>query len=78
MMKNDVSFETALVELEDVVNKLESGKISLEESISLYKKSVELYKICNKFLEDAKQTIEIIKNENYESVDINVDVLTEK
>ena len=78
MMKNDVSFETALLELEDVVNKLESGKISLEESISLYKKSVELYKICNKFLEDAKQTIEIIKNENYESVDINVDVLTEK
>lgn len=78
MMKNDVSFETALVELEDVVNKLESGKISLEESISLYKKSVELYKICNKFLEDAKQTIEIIKNENYESVDINVDVITEK
>ena len=77
-MKNDnVSFEIAMNELESVVNKLESGNVSLEDSISLYKKSIELSGICNKILDEAKQSIEIIKNDNYEENEINADIITE-
>ena len=77
MKKNDINFETAMSELEEVVGKLESGNISLEESIALYKKSIELSGICNKFLDEAKQTIEIIKNENYEENEIYADLITD-
>ena len=78
MKKNNYTFEEALNELESVVGKLESGKISLEESISLYKKSIEFYQICNKILNDAKQTIEIIKTENYEENEISAELVTEE
>ncbi len=78
MKKSELTFEESLKELELIVSKLESGKINLEESISLYKKSIELYKICNKTLNEAKQTIEIIKNENYEENEIDADVVTEQ
>lgn len=77
MKNNNMTFEEAMKELETVVSRLESGNISLEESISLYKKSIELSGICNKILNDAKQSIEIIKNENFEDNEIDADVITE-
>ena len=77
MKNNNMSFEDALSELESVVGMLESGNISLDESIKLYKKSIELSGKCTKMLEDAKQSIEIIKNENYDNNEIDADKLTE-
>ncbi len=53
-MKN---FEELLKELEEVVASLESGKLSLEESVSYYKKGMELSLECQKRLEAAKQVI---------------------
>ena len=53
-MKN---FEELLKELEEVVSSLESGKLSLEESVSYYKKGMELSLECQKRLEAAKQVI---------------------
>ena len=77
MINDNMTFENAMNELESVVSKLESGNISLEESISLYKKSIELSEICTKFIDEAKQTIEIIKTDNFEDNDINADKITE-
>jgi exodeoxyribonuclease VII small subunit len=53
-MKN---FEELLKELEEVVSSLESGKLSLEESVAYYKKGMELSLECQKRLEAAKQVI---------------------
>ncbi len=75
MNNKEMTFESALNELETIVNKLETGNVNLEESLALYKKSIELYSVCNKFLNEAKKTVEIIKNENYEDSDIVSDVI---
>ncbi len=64
-MKKNEDFESALKELETIVSKLEDGNTTLKESIDLYEKGVKLSNLCTKILNDAKQRIEIIKNENY-------------
>lgn len=64
-MKNNTDFEKALSELEDIVKKLESGNVGLNESIELYEKGIILSDTCNALLENAKQKVEVIKNENY-------------
>lgn len=63
-MKN-VNFETAILELENIVKKLENGSVGLDESIALYEEGIILSNACNDMLKKAKQKIEIIKNDNY-------------
>jgi exodeoxyribonuclease VII small subunit len=55
------SFEQALKELEDIVRKLESGELSLDESISLYERGQALKAVCEAKLANAKQRIEQIQ-----------------
>ena len=55
-----MSFETALAELEAIVNKLEQGKIGLEESIGIYERGERLKAHCEKMLKDAEARIEKI------------------
>lgn len=50
-------FEELLKELEEVVASLESGKLSLEDSVNYYKRGMELSLECQKRLEEAKQVI---------------------
>ena len=66
-MKKEIDFETALTELENIVKKLESGNVGLNESIDLYEKGIGLSDICNDMLNNAKQRVEVIQNENYEA-----------
>ncbi len=51
------TFEELLKELQDVVNSLESGKLSLEESVEAYKKGMTLSLECKKRLEEAKNVV---------------------
>ena len=53
-------FETALRELETIVEKLESGKIDLEQSIAIYERGEKLKKHCESLLKDAEARIEKI------------------
>ncbi len=53
-------FEKALAELESIVEKLESGKVDLEQSISIYERGEALKKHCEKLLKDAEARIEKI------------------
>jgi exodeoxyribonuclease VII small subunit len=55
-----MNFETALRELESIVEKLESGKIDLEQSISIYERGEKLKKHCEALLKDAEARIEKI------------------
>ena len=50
-------FEDYLKELNDIVTELESGKLSLDESIKNYQRGIELSNLCKKQLEEAKEII---------------------
>ena len=52
-----MKFEEILKELEIIVKELESGNLSLDESISKYQKGIELSNQCKKMLEEAKTVI---------------------
>ena len=53
-------FETALAELESIVDRLEKGAVALEESIQLYERGERLKAHCDALLKDAEMRIEKI------------------
>ncbi len=55
-----MSFEIALKELEEIVDKLEKGAVGLEESIAIYARGEALKSHCNALLHNAEQRIEKI------------------
>ncbi|MEE0946586.1 MAG: exodeoxyribonuclease VII small subunit [Acutalibacteraceae bacterium] len=48
-----MTYEEAMKQLEEIACKLEKGDISLDESINLYEKAMELSKVCTTALENA-------------------------
>jgi len=60
-MAANISFEKALVGLEDIVKKLESGNITLDKSIKYYKDGMKLAKLCSDKLEEAEKEIKILQ-----------------
>ena len=66
MKKNnkELSFENSFKKLEDIVDQLESGDVDLEKSVELYKKGMDLKKICEEKLKKAELQIKQIKIEN--------------
>ncbi|KPP98552.1 MAG: exodeoxyribonuclease VII small subunit XseB [Bacteroidetes bacterium HLUCCA01] len=58
-----ISFEEALQKLEAIVNKLEDGSVSLEESVSLYEEGMKLSKHCSEILEQAELRIEKVNQD---------------
>ncbi len=55
---NELSFEVALQQLEAIVEKLESGEASLEESIALFEQGTALAKLCEEKLNRAATKIQ--------------------
>lgn len=55
--KERISFEDALKELEEVVEKLSREDVSLEDSVRLYEEGLKLSGICSDILEKATQKI---------------------
>ncbi len=53
-------FEAALAELEQIVQRLEQGDLSLEESLRQFERGVELTRGCQKALRQAEQKIQIL------------------
>lgn len=60
----ELKFEDALKKLETIVEGLEQGKISLEDSLKKYEEGVKLAKFCSKKLEEAERKIEIITKDS--------------
>jgi exodeoxyribonuclease VII small subunit len=54
------SFEAQLAELEKVVEKLEKGDLSLEESVTLFERGVHLSNACKKQLSTAESRIQVL------------------
>jgi exodeoxyribonuclease VII small subunit len=59
-VKNEdpASFEAALKQLEDTVQKLEKGELPLEDSLKLYEEGIRLSRFCHAKLEQAEGRIE--------------------
>ncbi|HQO28031.1 MAG TPA: exodeoxyribonuclease VII small subunit [Accumulibacter sp.] len=57
-----LSFEAALAELEQIVQSMESGRLPLEESLTVYRRGNELLKHCQQRLIAAEQQIQILDN----------------
>ncbi|TGL93018.1 exodeoxyribonuclease VII small subunit [Leptospira barantonii] len=67
--KSKISFEEALMELEQIAEKLERQDFSLEESLKAYERGMELKKICQGILDTAEGKIEALtKDENKKTV----------
>jgi exodeoxyribonuclease VII small subunit len=66
MAKKDLEkkkFEDALGDLENVVEQLESGDLSLENSLATFEKGVRLVKFCNQKLTEVEKKIELLVKE---------------
>ncbi len=53
-----MSFEEALAELEEIVNKIDTGQESLADAVASFERGVALKKHCEKMLKEAKLKIE--------------------
>jgi exodeoxyribonuclease VII small subunit len=58
--KQEPTFEQALAELEEIVQKLERGELPLEESLRLYEEGIRLSRLCHGKLEEAEGRIEVL------------------
>ncbi len=56
-----VSFEAALTELETLVATMESGDLSLEQSLTSYQRGAELLKYCQVQLADAQERVRVLE-----------------
>jgi exodeoxyribonuclease VII small subunit len=53
-------FESAIAELDSIVKKMEEGDQTLEKSMELYERGVQLSRFCHSKLEEAEARIEIL------------------
>jgi exodeoxyribonuclease VII small subunit len=58
--RSSKKFELALEELESVIEQLESGDLSLEDSLAAFENGVGLIKYCNQKLSEVESKIEIL------------------
>ncbi len=57
---NDMTFESAIARLEEIVRALEAGSEALDTSLSLFEEGIALVKFCNSKLDTAEQKIKIL------------------
>ena len=55
-------FESAIAELETIVKTLEEGDLTLEKSLALFERGVQLSRFCHARLEEAERRIEILND----------------
>ena len=60
--ENTQTFESAVAELESIVSSMESGQLTLEESLASYKRGAELLKFCQETLQEAAQQVKLLEN----------------
>ena len=69
--KEDVKFEDNLAELENIVRKLESGDVALEDAIDKYKKGMKISETLKKTLNEAEETLVKIVGKNDQESDFS-------
>jgi len=64
--ENDLTFEQSLEELETLVDKLERGQLSLDESLDTFENGMKLARVCTQKLTKAERKIEQLIEKNGE------------
>ena len=67
-----LTFEEAMKELEELVDSLDKGDVSLDEAIAAYDRGSQLKDYCQKKLHEAKMKVETIQSSD------NIDTISEK
>lgn len=57
---NDMTFEAAMMRLEELVRYLESGNAPLDKSLEAFEEGVALVKLCNNKLDSAEQKVKFL------------------
>lgn len=67
---NKIDFESALQELEELVERMEQGDLTLEQSLKDFERGVALTRACQQALQEAEQKVQILarKDENAELI----------
>ena len=74
-MKNNVTFEEAMRALDEAVSKLESGSLTLDESLATFEEAVKLIMVCNEKINSAEQKVKmLIQNADGSVTDVPFDV----
>lgn len=68
-----LNYEAAVSELESLVERLEQGDISLEESLKLYESGVLLTRDCQKALQAAEQKIQMLLKQSGQTTLVDFD-----
>jgi len=72
-VESNLDFEDALGELENLVNKMEAGDLSLEESLQAFEKGVKLTREAQAKLNAAEQRVKILMEEQGQLVEVDFD-----
>ncbi len=67
-VKDEFEFESALTELEQLVNHMESGELNLEDSLKAFEQGVNLTRQCQQALAAAEQRVQLLIEKNGQSV----------
>lgn len=68
----NLSFEESLEKLEEIVNKLESGDVPLDDAIDEFNNAMQLVKICENKLSAAEESIAKIVQDNGQIEDFKI------
>lgn len=66
--KSELDFEQALTELDTLLEQMESGKLTLEESLSQFERGIQLTRQCQGLLKQAEQKVEMLIQKDGELV----------
>ena len=71
----EIDFEKSLAELEQLVETMEKGDLTLEESLKQFERGVSLTRACQKALADAEQKVKLLirNSESGESAEFSAD-----
>ncbi|PFA61897.1 exodeoxyribonuclease VII small subunit [Bacillus sp. AFS015802] len=70
--KDELSFEMAMEQLEEIVEKLEEGEVPLEKALEFYQKGMDLSKYCHDTLQKAEnQLTKMMTDEGEKSFDLD-------
>ena len=71
--KNSKSIEARLIELEAILEELESGDLELDQALKRFEQGVKLSRECQKTLEDAEMKIKILMDNELKDTDQNLE-----
>ena len=62
--KQHKDFESALARLEEITEQMESGEVSLEQSIALYTEGLDIARVCGEKLSGAEKKIKVLREKS--------------